>query len=191
MRTNAASRIAAVVAILAIGALLAGCGGSDDEGSDSTTTTTAAGSSSDATTTTTAPAEDLTVVVKTNPDLGPILADPDGRTLYTLTDDAGEPVECTGACLGAWPALELPDGTTEPTAPEGVTLTVVDGPDGAKLVAADGLPLYTFAGDGSEADAKGEGLVSFGGTWRVVKATEAEPTPPPTSDDTTTTSSTY
>ncbi len=182
-----------MVAIIAIGALLAGCGDSDDEGSDSTTSTTsttAAGSSSDATTTTAAP-EDLSVVVKTNPDLGPILADPDGRTLYTLTDDAGEPVECTGACLGAWPALELPDGTTEPTAPEGVVLTVVDGPDGAKLVAADGLPLHTFAGDGSEADAKGEGLVSFGGTWRVVKTSEAEPTPPPTSDDTTSTSSTY
>ena len=103
-----------------------------------------------------------------------------------MTDDAGDPVECTGPCLGAWP-LELPDGTTEPTAPEGVALTVVDGPDGSKLVAADGLPLYTFAGDGSEADAKGEGLQSFGGTWRVVKTNGGEPTPPPDSDTTSTT----
>ena len=188
MRTNAASRIlTTVVAILATAALLAACGDSNDEGSDSTTSTTAAGSSSDSTTTTAAPAADLTVVVKTDPNLGAILADPDGRTLYTLTDDAGDPVECTGPCLGAWPPLELPDGTTEPTAPEGVALTVVDGPDGSKLVAADGLPLYTFAGDGSEADAKGEGLQSFGGTWRVVKTNGGEPTPPPDSDTTSTT----
>ncbi len=176
-----------MVAILATAALLAACGDSNDEGSDSTTSTTAAGSSSDSTTTTAAPAADLTVVVKTDPNLGAILADPDGRTLYTLTDDAGDPVECTGPCLAAWPPLELPDGTTEPSAPEGVALTVVDGPDGSKLVAADGLPLYTFAGDGSEADAKGEGLQSFGGTWRVVKTNGGEPTPPPDSDTTSTT----
>ena len=195
-RSWSTTRLASAGLAVALVLALAGCGDDDDSGSDTTTTTTAAPSDGTDATDTTAPAEDLTVTVKSDPELGSILADAEGRTLYTLTAD-GEPVDCTEACLAAWPALELPDGATEPAAPEGVELSVVDGPDGAKLVAAGGLPLYTFAGDGSEADTNGEGLVSFGGTWHVV-TTDAELTaggsgaaPPATEETTSTTDDGY
>jgi predicted lipoprotein with Yx(FWY)xxD motif len=197
MPTNPGRRLAtAAVALLALGGLLAACGDDNGKGSasggyGSKQTTTTGGST---TTASSAPAAgDLSVTVKEDPKLGAILADPDSRTLYTLTDGSGAAVACTGPCLAAWPPLELAAGATAPTAPDGVDLSVVDGPDGAKLVAADGLPLYTFAGDGSAADAKGEGLVSFGGTWHVVKTTAAvtSPTASGGSSDETSTSSVY
>lgn len=151
-------------AVIAL-AVLAGCGGSSPYRSG-TTTTAAAGASGSSTT----PAAGLTVTVKMDAKLGAILADPSGQTLYTLTD-GGKAIDCTGPCLATWPPLELASGASGPTAPDGVTLTVVDGPDSSKLVAADDLPLYTFAGDGSPTDTNGEGMASFGGTWHVVKTT--------------------
>jgi predicted lipoprotein with Yx(FWY)xxD motif len=196
MRTNPARRLVTVaVALIALGGLLAACGDDDKKaasgsGDGTTQTTTTEGST---TTASSAPAADLSVSVKEDAKLGAILADPDGRTLYTLTDGSGAAVACTGPCLAAWPPLELASGATEPTAPDGVELSVVDGPDGSKLVAADDLPLYTFAGDGAPSDAKGEGLASFGGTWHVVKTTAAV-TSPTSSDggtDDTSTTSTY
>jgi predicted lipoprotein with Yx(FWY)xxD motif len=195
MPTNPGRRLAtAAVALLALGGLLAACGDDNGKGSaggggsGSKQTTTTEGST---TTASSAPAAaDLSVSVKKDATLGTILADPEGRTLYTLTDGSGAAVDCTGPCLPVWPPLELAAGATAPTAPDGVDLSVVDAPDGAKLIAADGLPLYTFAGDGSPADAKGEGLVSFGGTWHVVKTTAAVTSPASSggsSDETSTT----
>jgi predicted lipoprotein with Yx(FWY)xxD motif len=192
MRTNPVSRLLlAVAAVIAVGALLAACGDSGDDTSAGDTTSTSTTASAGDSSTTTAPQGDATVVVKDNADLGSILATPDGLTLYTLTDDSGAAVACTGACLGAWPALEAPSGAGDAVGPSGIELTVVDGADGTKVVAADGLPLYTFAGDAGEADAKGDGLVSFGGTWHVVNAGGADPAPPTTADAETSTTSTY
>jgi predicted lipoprotein with Yx(FWY)xxD motif len=162
------------VAVLAVGGLLAACGDDDNKteaGSGGGSTTAATSSESS----TTAPAADLTVTVKEDPKLGNILADPRGMTLYTLTDPSGKAVDCTGPCLAAWPPLKVADGATEPTGPEGVTLTEVDGPDGTKLVAIDGLPLYTYAGDAGASDANGEGITAFGGTWHAQK-TDADVT---------------
>ncbi len=109
-------------------------------------------------------------VVKTahNADLGTILVDSGGRTVYTLTKN-GVNVPCTGDCLASWPAVLLPAGVDTATGGPGVRgLTVVTVTDG-KQVAQGGLPLYTFSGDRLAGDANGEGLDSFGGVWHVVK----------------------
>jgi predicted lipoprotein with Yx(FWY)xxD motif len=173
MRTTVGRRLLMTGAVvLALAGLMAACGDDNnktDTGSGGTSTTAAATSES----TTTAGASALTVSVKKNPTLGTILASPDGKTLYTLTDAGGKAVACTGQCLSLWPPLKLGAGATAPSAPKGVSLTVVDGPGGMKLVAAKGLPLYTFSGDSSASDAAGEGLQGFGGTWHVVKTTAA------------------
>jgi predicted lipoprotein with Yx(FWY)xxD motif len=119
-----------------------------------------------------------TVKVAKVPGVGAVLVDTSGKTLYTLTDADGTAVECTGACLQAWPAAMV-SANAKVKAPKRVkSLSTTD----ANQVTWKDLPLYTFAGDSGPKVANGEGIVSFGGTWHVVKvgnraATTATTTP--------------
>jgi predicted lipoprotein with Yx(FWY)xxD motif len=149
-----------LIAVLA----LAACG------SDSKSSTSTDGSSSSSTSASSAPASTGDAVIKTadHGDLGTILVDADGKTVYTLSKE-DQPVACTDACLAAWPPVLIPAGTDKATGSDGVTgaLGLVSAADG-KQVAHDGFPLYTFSGDSAAGDANGEGLASFGGVWHVV-----------------------
>jgi predicted lipoprotein with Yx(FWY)xxD motif len=91
-----------------------------------------------------------------------------GRTLYTLSADAGGKVTCTSsACTGAWPPLLLTSGAT-PKAGGGVTsskLGTVKTPSGAMQVTYNSWPLYMYSGDSSSGQANGQGINSFGGVW--------------------------
>jgi predicted lipoprotein with Yx(FWY)xxD motif len=108
-----------------------------------------------------------------NSRFGSILVDSHGATLYTLTSN-GKAVPCTSAgCTAEWPPYFLPAGVTTATGVSG--LGTVHASDGT-LITHAGLPLYRFAGDTAAGDANGNGLVSFGGVWHVVKASGASPT---------------
>jgi predicted lipoprotein with Yx(FWY)xxD motif len=122
------------------------------------------------TSTTTVPPASSGVTVETedNTQLGAILADGSGFTLYTLTNGTS-PVLCTGTCATFWPPLVLPAGTAAPTAGPGVTGLGVTSNTNGTQVTAGGLPLYTFTEDTSPGQANGQGLSSFGGVWHVVK----------------------
>ena len=106
-----------------------------------------------------------TVAVATVPGVGVVLVDAQGKTLYTLTDASGAAVACTGACAAAWPPLTVAAGA-KAKAPKGVTKISATS-DGQ--VTWGSLPLYRFSGDTKAKQANGNGLVSFGGTWNVVK----------------------
>jgi predicted lipoprotein with Yx(FWY)xxD motif len=106
-----------------------------------------------------------TVKVATVPGVGAVLVDTSGKTLYTLTDADGAAVECTDACLQAWPAA-MASATAKAKAPKGVKSLSITADN---QVAWKDLPLYTFAGDTGPKVANGEGIASFGGTWHVVK----------------------
>jgi predicted lipoprotein with Yx(FWY)xxD motif len=161
-RTTARRALLPSILMLIAVIALAACG-SD---SDSKTSTSAGDSSSSSSST---PAPTAAAVIKTadHGDLGTILVDADGKTVYTLTKE-DQPVACTGACLTAWPPVLIPAGTDQATGSDGVTgLALVSAADG-KQVARNGLPLYTFSGDHAAGDAAGDGLASFGGVWHVV-----------------------
>lgn len=105
-----------------------------------------------------------TVMVATS-DLGDILVDGEGRTLYLFTpDEAGTPT-CYDDCAAAWPPL-LAEG--EITVGEGLddsdfsTATRTDGGDQVKIGT---WPLYYFAGDAAPGETNGQGLQ---GIWYVV-----------------------
>jgi predicted lipoprotein with Yx(FWY)xxD motif len=150
----------AVMIVAAVG--LTACG------SDSKSSTSSESSSTKATSSSTAPTGDIVIKGAKVGDLGTILVDADGRTVYTLTKD-GANVACTGGCLQAWPPVLLPAGSTTATGGSGVSgLGVVTVTDGKQVTSKD-LPLYTFSGDPAAGDANGEGLASFGGVWHVVK----------------------
>jgi predicted lipoprotein with Yx(FWY)xxD motif len=171
MRISLISRGGAVG--VAVGLALSACASSGKSHTTASTATTAAAVSFTSTTT----AASLPVVkTKTDSKLGTILADSQGMTLYTLTSN-GKAVACNATCAGVWPPLELAAGVTAATGGPGVTnLGTAPGPNGATIVTSGGLPLYRFTKDKDAGDAYGEGLQSFGGTWRVVKAGAAAAT---------------
>ncbi len=148
------------VATVAVAAVTLAACGSD---SSSSKAGTDAGSSSS-----TAAKTAAVILAKANPDLGTILVDTQGRTVYTLTNN-GAAVACTGTCLNAWPPVLLPSGDTTASGGPGVKgLGVAKDASGDQVTSGD-LPLYTFQGDSTPGMTKGEGLSSFGGTWHVVK----------------------
>ncbi|UDY36316.1 COG4315 family predicted lipoprotein [Dermatobacter hominis] len=162
-RTHRPARaLLAIPLLLLAAAALVACG--DDSSSSSGTTTTAG--SKGASTTTSAGGGGGAAVSVADTDLGQVLVDAEGRTLYAFTPDSATKSVCTGGCAQAWPPT-VANGT--PTAGDGVTaeLTVITRDDGTKQVAADGHPLYQYAGDTAAGETTGQGS---GGTWYVLSA---------------------
>lgn len=153
--------------VAAIG--LAACGGSSSSKSSKKATK--------------APAS-AAVVKAANSAKGSILVDSQGKTVYTLTN-AGQPVPCTGACLGVWPPLMLPAGTTNATGGPGVTGLATVAANGGQQVTVNGSPLYYFSGDQGAGSTNGDGINSFGGTWNVVQASGGGGSSPSTTPATT------
>lgn len=110
--------------------------------------------------------DDATVAVAEHPELGQILTDAAGMTLYLFTNDeqgSGTSV-CNDDCLGNWPAFTADDPLTLPEGVEG-ELTQISRDDGTMQVAYNGWPLYHFVGDTAAGDANGQGI---GDVWFVV-----------------------
>jgi predicted lipoprotein with Yx(FWY)xxD motif len=101
---------------------------------------------------------------------GTFLVGPDGKTLYTFTDDTqgdGKSV-CNGQCATNWPPLVAEGGAT-PTAGDGVDAAkfgTATRDDGATQVTYDGWPLYYYAADTAAGQTNGEGV---GGKWFVAQ----------------------
>lgn len=103
-------------------------------------------------------------VAETETDLGTVLVDGDGMTLYGFTKDSAGSPTCDDDCADAWPALtvegdELPEGLD----PE--VFSIVDRSDGTKQLKAGRWPLYRFSGDAEPGETNGQGS---GGVWFVV-----------------------
>jgi predicted lipoprotein with Yx(FWY)xxD motif len=92
-----------------------------------------------------------------------VLADAGGMTLYYFDPDTTQSVACSGACANTWPPLAAGGGkpTADTTLPG--SLSVLDGANG-KQVEYNGHPLYTYSGDSSAGQAKGDGI---GGKWHA------------------------
>ncbi len=146
--------------LLAVAAL-AGCGSSN---SGSTSGMTSGGTTSSAGQGATASVE-----VASDPKLGPILANAEGRTLYLFQKDKGGKSSCSGSCAKIWP----PDiATASPKAGAGVTaskLGTTKRSDGTMQITYAGHPLYTYTADGSPGQVSGNGINSFGGIWNAVQ----------------------
>lgn len=157
--------------VVAAGVIGAGIGfaASGSSSGTSNAAMAAANASPVPTTTSTTTAPGPVVTTKRNPTFGPVLADGQGMTLYTLTAN-GQPVPCTGQCPAVWPPLLASAGWT-PSASGVSGLGTTTGADGALHVTYHGLPLYRFSKDSSPADANGEGISAFGGVWHVARVT--------------------
>ena len=156
MRTKIASCLLAGALVLT-----AACGGDDDddatEASGGTTTTQATESGG-------APSEAAGPLTTASTDLGDVLVNADGMTVYVFTNDTDGVTTCTDACAETWPAVTA-DSADLPEGLDAAIFSVSEAPDGTFQLAADNQPLYTFSGDTAAGDTNGQGI---GGAWFAV-----------------------
>ncbi|HYQ78373.1 MAG TPA: hypothetical protein VEP91_04600 [Solirubrobacterales bacterium] len=108
-------------------------------------------------------------------DLGTIIVDSEGLTLYDFHKDKGGVSSCYGACAGAWPPL-LTEG--EPQAEAGAMasqLGTTKRKDGTVQVTYNGWPLYTYVGDKGPGEANGNDFSQFGAQWYALHPNGEEP----------------
>jgi predicted lipoprotein with Yx(FWY)xxD motif len=98
-------------------------------------------------------------------ELGQLLADAAGRTLYGFTKDADGTPTCVDGCANAWPPVVVDESLDLGTLPDSATFSIVDRPDGSKQLKAGKWPLYYFSGDTAPGDTNGQ---ASGGIWFVV-----------------------
>jgi predicted lipoprotein with Yx(FWY)xxD motif len=94
-----------------------------------------------------------------------VLADSEGRTLYTAAVEQGGEILCVDACTSFWePVVASPQEADAAAAELGAELGVVGRPEGEQQLTFEGLRLYTFAEeDAGQLD--GDGFVDdFRGT---------------------------
>ncbi|WP_353827235.1 COG4315 family predicted lipoprotein [Agromyces sp. SYSU T0242] len=156
---------AAVAAAALLG--LAGCSTGDDGGPTSSSVESSGSASDEATAedTATPDASDddgssgVTGLATAETDLGTIVVDADGNTVYQFDSDTqgGDASTCEGQCADNWPPVHGDDGEVEL---DGVTGEVgsITGIDGEAQLTLDGWPLYYFAGDATAGDTAGQGV---------------------------------
>lgn len=113
-------------------------------------------------------------------DLGVILVDSEGRTLYVFHKDkrslySARSSACYGACAEKWPPL-LTGGEPEAEPKASPTkLSTFKRKDGTLQVTYYGHPLYTYVGDKKPGEANGNDVKAFGGQWYALGPHDQEP----------------
>ncbi|MDH6438118.1 putative lipoprotein with Yx(FWY)xxD motif [Streptomyces sp. SAI-144] len=105
---------------------------------------------------------------RNDPNLGEIVVDKNGMTVYRFAKDKAwpEPVSnCNGACLEKWPVV-APVSANDTKDVQKKGLMSFTRSDGAKQQTVNCSPIYTFAGDKKAGDTNGQGV---GGTWYAVR----------------------
>ena len=136
-------------------AALAGCGSGGSATASSSSPTAGAAASG------------KTLAVRST-DLGRVLVDSKGRTLYAFGHDLKNKSRCSGACASNWPPTVAPK---KPKVGAGVSkakLRVIKRAGGARQLSYAGHPLYRLSGDSAAGDTNGQGITAFGGSWHVV-----------------------
>jgi len=145
-------RIMTGLAVAALAVALAGCTSPTSEApADDTATATEAPD--------TGAMETEAVLTTADSDLGEIVVDGEGLTVYMFDSDTqgGDSSSCEGECATSWPAVTT--DTDEPVV-EGVTgeVATITGVEGETQVTLNGWPLYYFAGDSAAGDTNGQGV---------------------------------
>lgn len=152
----------------ALAATLTACGGTDDATSENDAADETPASSS----------QEATIAVADS-DLGSILVDGEGMTVYLFTNDSPGESTCEGDCLAAWPPVPGPAAAGEGV--EADLLGTVEATDGTTQATYNEMPLYYFAQDEAPGDVTGQGVNDV---WYVLDAAGEAVTdaPMPSSD---------
>jgi len=159
---NLKSRLILIATLVLV---IAACGGDDEPGAGDTTvpagdTTTTAG---DTTTTGGDDAEAMDGVHATETDLGTILVDADGFTLYVFTVDTDGESSCYDVCADFWPPV--PGDSAISSDLDASIFGTTTRTDGSEQLTVNGEPLYRYTPDANPGDTAGQGV---DGVWFVV-----------------------
>ena len=100
--------------------------------------------------------------------LGKILVDSHGRTLYLFKGDQPNVSRLSRAGLAVWPVFA---STGAPRAEGGVkpaSIAATTGRSGRRQVTYNRHPLYYYVGDQGPGETNGQGLNQFGALWYVL-----------------------
>jgi len=100
--------------------------------------------------------------------LGRILVDGKGRTLYAFGKDKNGRSACSGGCATYWPALLTSGKARAGHGVKASRLGTTKRGDGRLQVTYNRHPLYTFKLDKKAGQTNGEGLNDFGGVWNAL-----------------------
>ena len=143
----------AAAVVLAVGGLTA-CGGNDESGSGSTAPAASQ------------PAGGVAKLATAEVgDLGKVVVDGTGRTVYVFDNDVQGKSACDGDCAAKWPPVAAGTGTPQLDGVDASLVGTTTRNDGTKQLTLGGLPLYLFAKDSKAGEAKGQAV---GGVWWVV-----------------------
>jgi predicted lipoprotein with Yx(FWY)xxD motif len=98
-------------------------------------------------------------------DLGKVLVDSKGRTLYLFKKDQGTKSTCFGECATDWPPLRASGKPTVGSGAQASMVSTTARTDGPRQVTYSGHPLYLYEGDQKAGDTNGQGLTAFGAAW--------------------------
>jgi predicted lipoprotein with Yx(FWY)xxD motif len=102
--------------------------------------------------------------------LGRVLVDAHGKTLYLWAHDKGTKSTCNGDCAEYWPPLLTRGKPLAAGRANASLLGTSRRGDGRIQVTYAGHPLYYFVQDRKPGQTTGEGLTGFGGRWDPVSA---------------------
>jgi len=179
---------AALAVVLAGASILVGCGGGSSDSNDSSAasdsgsstaktsygyggSSSGTGSSAGSATAGTA----ATVSTATVGNLGKVLVDGNGMTVYLFEKDKNAKSSCYGACAQAWPPVTTKG---QPVAKNGATtgkLGTTKRTDGTVQVTYAGRPLYLYAGDSKPGQANGNDVNAFGAQWYALTPSGDKP----------------
>lgn len=122
------------------------------------------------------PAEMKLAVMMADSELGPILVDQSGRTLYAFTKDKDRASNCDEKCIAVWPPLTT---ATEVTASQGTDAGLLGRTaptDGQAQATYGQWPLYYYVGDAVAGDVNGQGIddewFALSADGKLIKKTE-------------------
>jgi predicted lipoprotein with Yx(FWY)xxD motif len=149
-----------VCMLIAVSLVLAACGADETDGLAEDDAQGADAAAEDETES----AADADLAVASS-DLGEILVDGEGMTLYLFTEDSEGQSVCEDDCAAAWPPLLVEDAPVPGDGIDAALLGETERSDGTTQVTYAGSPLYTWAQDQQPGDTTGQGVQEV---WFVV-----------------------
>jgi predicted lipoprotein with Yx(FWY)xxD motif len=102
-------------------------------------------------------------VARTN--LGKVVADAHGRTLYLFEKDTRGHSACSGACAAYWPPMLTKGKPVAGGGAKQALLGTIKRANGTRQVTYAGHPLYRYILDTKRGQTSGEGSTLFGAGW--------------------------
>lgn len=168
IRTHTALAALAVSGMLAVAGCGSGGNGSysaGEETSEATVAETTGGRYGESSASPTSGSSSGAVAIASVGDLGKVLVNSEGLTLYYFEKDKNGKSACYGACASAWPPLTTSGAAHAMSGAQASKLGTTKRTDGAVQVTYANWPLYTYAADVKPGEDNGTDFKAFGGAW--------------------------